>query len=428
MRKNKKGKTLEGYKMDDDIRNFFNLKRLSMKSDNKIMNYSDTLNKLLGKIKSKPTKTSSRKNSINDSYNNSNSSEIADDDDEKDCEEEKDIINVSPRKIQKLNRIMTFDNNRQNTNNKKNNFKLKIDMAKNKSSLMKLEKSPTLKFVDLPKKKDSLILKFHRYFFQEGDIDKNNTIIKYNINKIKIDDINPENISNKENKEKNLENESDSFDIKNQVIKLMSKFDEAFAKENKQLLALAIKDLYDFSKKYKFSYVMKLTLDWLKYLEDKNTENISLKYFGYYNQIREIMDKMLKEIKKKVDLMIIYREKKYKNTKSGEKNKKESNAKINNKLSIGSRKKTINKEDLLKSKEIVPIKLDIDIQSKLNLDEIEKIINNLEKGDFGNLDNNNATISNKKKILKSHFNNRNDNELEAFAYPFKEEDYFCNIF
>ena len=62
------------------------------------------------------------------------------------------------------------------------------------------------------------------------------------------------------------------------------------------------------------------------------------------------------------------------------------------------------------------------------MDEIEEIIKNLEKGDFGNPENNNLPFSNKKKILKSHFNIRNDNELEAFTYPFKEEDYFCNIF
>ena len=420
MKKFKKIKSLQGLKVEADIRNFFNLKRLSMKSDNKIMNYCDTLTKLLGQINSKPTKISSGNNSLNESYNNSNSSEINDD---KDSEEEKDKINISPKKMQKLNRVMTFDNNNiKNSSNKKSNYKLKINNVNDKTSLMKFEKSPTLKFTDL-KRKDSLILQFHRYFFQDGDIDKNNTIIKYNINKIKIDENVQDNVSN----EKNFENESEIFNIKNQVINLMDKFDEAFTKEKKQLMISAIKDLNDFAKKYKFGYVMQLTLDWLKYLEDKNNENSSLKNFGYYNQIREIMDKILKEIKKKVDFMILYREK-YKNKKSGEKNEKEYQHKLSNKQSEGSRKKTINKEDLLKSKEIVPIKLDIDIQNHLNLDEIENIIQNLEKGDFGNVENNNASISNKKKILKSHFNNRNDNELEAFTFPFKEEDLLCNIF
>ena len=422
-KKYKKLKSLQGLKVEADIRNFFNLKRLSMKSDNKIINYSDTLTKLLGQINSKATKISSGNNSLNESYNNSNSSEINDD---KDSEEEKDKINISPKKSQKLNRVLTFDNNNnKNTSNKKSNYKLKINNVNDKTSLMKLEKSPTLKFTDFQKRKDSLILQFHRYFFQDGDIDKNNTIIKYNINKIKIDDINQENASNNE---KNFENESEIFNIKNQVINLMDKFDEAFTKEKKQLMISAITDLNDFSKKYKFGYVTQLTLDWLKYLEDKNNENYLLKNFGYYNQIREIMDKMLKEIKKKVDLMILYREKRYKNKKSGKKIEKEWDHKLSNKQSVGSKNKTINKDDLLKSKEIVPIKLDIDIQNHLNLDEIENIIQNLEKGDFGNVENNNASVSNKKKILKSHFNNRNDNELEAFAFPFKEEDLLCNIF
>ena len=420
MRKNKKRKTLEGTKIDDDIKNFFNLKRLSIKSDNKIMNYSESLTKLLGQIKSKPKKTSSKNNDFSDdSFNNSNSSEINDD---KDSDEEKDKNNVSPRKSPKLNRIMTLDSNK-NSNVKKNNYKLKFSNITDKKSLVKLEKSPTLTSNDLYKRNDSLILKFHRYFFQDGDIDKNNTVIKYNINKIKIDDMNKGN-NNIDNSEKNIQNEDDIFNIKHQVIKLMDKFDEAFSKEKKQLMIEAIKELNLFSKKYKFSYVSQISLDWLHYLEDKKNENISLKNFGYYNQIREIMDNMLKEIKKKVDLMIIYREKKSKGIKSGEKE----GVKTINKQSMDSRKKSINKEDLLKSKEIVPIKLDIELQNRLSLDEIEDIINNLEKGDYRNLENKNESIQNKKKILKSHFNNRTDSELEAFTYPFKEEDNFCIIF
>ena len=202
----------------------------------------------------------------------------------------------------------------------------------------------------------------------------------------------------------------------------MDKFDEAFTKEKRDLLIIAIQDLNNFSKKYKFNYVEQLTISWIKYLEDKTNENLSLNHFGYYNQIREIMDKMLKEIKKKVDLIIVSREKKDKN--SNEKNEKESGNKIN----INDNKKEINKEELLKSKEIVPIKLDIDIQNQLSLEEIEEIIKNLEKGDFWNIDDKNASMSNKKKLLKTNFNNRNDNELEAFSYPFKEEDNFCSIF
>ena len=116
-KKRKKGKTLQGYKFEDDIKHFFNFKRLTMKSDNKIMNYSDTLTKLLGQIKSKPSKISSINNSIDESYNNSNSSEINDD---KDSEDAKDKNNINQKKSQRLNRALTLDNNNKNV---KSNFK-----------------------------------------------------------------------------------------------------------------------------------------------------------------------------------------------------------------------------------------------------------------------------------------------------------------
>lgn len=410
------------------MNNNFKSKKNSLNSDNKIIDYSEAIQKLLGQLKSKPKKTSSiKKRLINDSFSNSNSSEIGDD---KDSEEDKinkdskEINNNSPKKSQNLKRVMTHETKKK-ISIKKSNNKLELLKPNNKTPI-KLEKSPTLKFKDFSKDKDSLILKYHRYFFQDGDIDNINTKIKYNINKIKIDDEgdnqeienNPIININGEN----MENDTNIFNIKNQVISLMDKFDEAFSKEKRELLLSAINDLNDFSKKYKFSYVEQLTMDWLLYLNDKENINKSLKYFGYYNQIRDIMDKMLKEIKKKVDLIILYREKKYKNLKPNE-NIKEDEIKQNNE-----RKKTINKDDLLKSKEIVPIKLDIDIQNKLSLDEIEEIIKNLENGDFGNNENKNSAMSSKKKLLKTNFNLRNDNEVEAFAYPFKEEDNFCFIF
>ena len=410
------------------MNNNFKSKKNSLNSDNKIIDYSEAIKKLLGQLKSKPKKTSSiKKRLINDSFSNSNSSEIGDD---KDSEEDKinkdskEINNNSPKKSQNLKRVMTHETKKK-ISIKKSNNKLELLKPNNKTPI-KLEKSPTLKFKDFSKDKDSLILKYHRYFFQDGDIDNINTKIKYNINKIKIDDEgdnqeienNPIININGEN----MENDTNIFNIKNQVISLMDKFDEAFSKEKRELLLSAINDLNDFSKKYKFSYVEQLTIDWLLYLNDKENINKSLKYFGYYNQIRDIMDKMLKEIKKKVDLIILYREKKYKNLKPNE-NIKEDEIKQNNE-----RKKTINKDDLLKSKEIVPIKLDIDIQNKLSLDEIEEIIKNLENGDFGNNENKNSAMSSKKKLLKTNFNLRNDNEVEAFAYPFKEEDNFCFIF
>ena len=383
-------------------------------NDNKIINYSETITKLLGQIKTKPKKTSSRNvSALRDSYNYSNSSEI---DDEKESEDNKNKNSTSPKKNQKLNRIFTQDFRMKKSDNNKKESKI----------ITKLEKSPTLTIKDFQTKKDTIILKFHRYFFQDGEIEKINTIIKYNINKIKILETKYEQKSNDDNLEQILENEIDMFNIKNQVINLMDKFDEAFTAEKRKILISAVKDLNNFSKKYKFTYVEQLTLDWLRYLEDKKNEKTSLKYFGYYNQIREIMDKMLKEIKKKVDLFIFYREKKKKNSKESDKSPKENGSKALDKRS-SKNKQTINKEDLLKSKEIIPIKLDIDIQNRLSLDEVEEIIQNLEKGDFGNLENKNQNMINKKKILKSHFNNRNDNELEAFNYPFKEE-HFCGIF
>ena len=409
-----KKRSFQGKKIVSRFGNYFNMRNSAIINDNKIINYSETITKLLGQIKTKPKKTSSRNvSALRDSYNYSNSSEI---DDEKESEDNKNKNSTSPKKNQKLNRIFTQDFRMKKSDNNKKESKI----------ITKLEKSPTLTIKDFQTKKDTIILKFHRYFFQDGEIEKINTIIKYNINKIKIVETKYEQKSNDDNLEQILENEIDMFNIKNQVINLMDKFDEAFTAEKRKILISAVKDLNNFSKKYKFTYVEQLTLDWLRYLEDKKNEKISLKYFGYYNQIREIMDKMLKEIKKKVDLFIFYREKKKKNSKESDKSPKENGSKALDKRS-SKNKQTINKEDLLKSKEIIPIKLDIDIQNRLSLDEVEEIIQNLEKGDFGNLENKNQNMINKKKILKSHFNNRNDNELEAFNYPFKEE-HFCGIF
>ena len=409
-----KKRSFQGKKIVSRFGNYFNMRNSAIINDNKIINYSETITKLLGQIKTKPKKTSSRNvSALRDSYNYSNSSEI---DDEKESEDNKNKNSTSPKKNQKLNRIFTQDFCMKKSDNNKKESKI----------ITKLEKSPTLTIKDFQTKKDTIILKFHRYFFQDGEIEKINTIIKYNINKIKIVETKYEQKSNDDNLEQILENEIDMFNIKNQVINLMDKFDEAFTAEKRKILISAVKDLNNFSKKYKFIYVEQLTLDWLKYLEDKKNEKTSLKYFGYYNQIREIMDKMLKEIKKKVDLFIFYREKKKKNSKESDKSPKENGSKALDKRS-SKNKQTINKDDLLKSKEIIPIKLDIDIQNRLSLDEVEEIIQNLEKGDFGNLENKNQNMINKKKILKSHFNNRNDNELEAFNYPFKEE-HFCGIF
>ena len=427
--------------MEIIIKNFFNFKRLTMKSDNKIMNYSDTLTKLLGQIKSKQSKISSRNNSIDESYNNSNSSEINDD-----KESENDINNKSsnnsPKKIPKL-----IIEKKEDINEYKD-LEAPITYRQNR----KIENSPTIRYRKYSKEnKDSLVLKLHKYFFQDGEIDNIDTLIKYNINKIKINN----NYINEDNSTKNIEeingnnnNEFDYFNIKQQVINLMDKFDDAFDKENKSQLISAIKDLNDFSEKHKFDYVSQLTLDWLIQMKEKKYDNCELKFIGYYNQIRDIMDKMLKELKKKADLIIIHEQKKMKEQIKEKKKKKENN---NNNFSTNPLKSksnstqvevpsillnkniqkmnSINKEDIFRTKEIVPIKIDIEVQKTLNINEVEEILKNLDEGDLGNLGSKSNAINNNnnKKLLNKHINNRNDNELEAFSYPFKENN-ICYIF
>ena len=313
-RKEKKKKSQE-IKIDKKSKEFFNSRKFPLKSDNKIINYSETISKLIGQLNSKLKKTSSRNNSFKDiSFHDSNSSEIGDD---KESEEIKNNIIKSPKKIRGLSRVLTLDNNNKKNGNKKND-KIDDNIINEKASLKKIKISPTLTFRENPQKtKDSIISNFRRYFFQEGESENKDVIIKYNINKIKIDTQSSENKSIYDSDE-NLENELDIMNIKKQVINLMNKFDEAFGKEDKKLLVSAIKDLNFFSHKFRFTYVFEMTLDWLKILEDKSYEKKSLKNFGYYNQIREIMDKMLKEIKNKIDMLIIYKEKKNKKNKEDE--------------------------------------------------------------------------------------------------------------
>lgn len=88
--------------------------------------------------------------------------------------------------------------------------------------------------------------------------------------------------------------------------------------------------------------------------------------------------------------------------------------------------KTINKEELLRTKEIIPIKIDIEVNNSLNIDDVEEMLRNLDKGDLGNLGTKGSN-SNIRKLFNKHFVNRNDNELEAFSYPFKEDN-LCYIF
>ena len=169
-----KKRSFQGKKIVSRFGNYFNMRNSAIINDNKIINYSETITKLLGQIKTKPKKTSSRNvSALRDSYNYSNSSEI---DDEKESEDNKNKNSTSPKKNQKLNRIFTQDFCMKKSDNNKKESKI----------ITKLEKSPTLTIKDFQTKKDTIILKFHRYFFQDGEIEKINTIIKYNINKIKI--------------------------------------------------------------------------------------------------------------------------------------------------------------------------------------------------------------------------------------------------
>ena len=135
------------------------------------------------------------------------------------------------------------------------------------------------------------------------------------------------------------------------------------------------------------------------------------------------MDKMLKELKKKADLILISQEKKNKENKKENENENNNGQPVNKNFE---KTNSINKEDLLRTKEIVPIKIDIEVQNTLNINEVEEILKNLDEGDLGNLGSK-GTLTNTKKMFNKHISNRNDNELEAFSYPFKE-DRLCHIF
>ena len=434
---------------DNDIHKSLNFhNKSSMKSDNKIINFSDMIPKLLEKIK---TKNSSIHNmyidNISNSFqNDSNSSELNDDKESDIDINNINIINSSNRKSSNFNNSpkkipkLIIEKNEEEENEYKN-LEAPITYRQKRN----LDNSPTMNYRKYSKEnKDSLVLKLHKYFFQDGEIENIDTLIKYNLNKVVINN----NYNNEENSTQNLVNlnnmNSDEFDyynIKQQVINLIDKFADAFDKENKNQLILAIKDLNSFSDKYKFDYVTQLTLDWLIKLQGKEYDNRELKYIGYYNQIREIMDKMLKELKKKADLIIfaeqknnIDNENEIENNNNINKNivnisNSNTNIKIPN-IMITNRNlqkmNSINKEDIFRSTEIVPIKIDIEVQNTLDINEVEEILKNLDEGDLVNLGSK-SNVNNNKKTLNKHMNSRNDNELEAFSYPFKEDD-LCSIF
>lgn len=399
-----------------------NTNNSKMRSDDKLINFSEMIPKLLEKIK---TKNSSRLNLMldNNSFeHNSNSSELNDEDEP--IKNEINNINIisnvnnkttvkSPKKlaIQSIGKTkyLKLDNSEYMNLEAPGTFRQK----------KKIDKSPSMNYRKYSKEnRDSLIIKLHKYFFQDGELENIDTLIKYDIYKIKINDDNSENnIGGEATNENYSTNDFDYYNIKEKVINIMDKFSDAFDNENKSQLILAMRELNDFSKNYKFDYVTQLTFDWLLELQDKKYENCELKYIGYYNQIRDIMDKMLNELKKKVDLILLSQENKIK--KRNDNNIQEQNTNFH-------KMNSINKEELLKTKEIIPIKIDIEVNSSLNIDDVEEMLRNLDKGDLGNFGTKGSN-NNIRKILNKHFVNRNDNEIEAFSYPFKEDD-LCYIF
>ena len=361
---------------------------------------------------------------------NSNSSELNDD---KDSENDNNNNNSIKNSINTINNSNTQKKKTLPHLNKLINEKIdgkenKIELSNTFRKKRKTEDSPSLinyRKYSKDSQDHSLVLELHKYFFQEGESDNIDTLIKYNINKIKIND-------KKEDKEKEKENKEnfDYYSIKQQVISLMEKFANSFDKENKTQLISSIKDLNEFSEKYNFDYVFQLTSDWLIKLKDKKYDNCQLKYIGYYNQIRDILEVMLNEIKKKEDLILLSQEKKNKENKKenydNSSNKNLTENKSEDSTNNIQKMNSINKEDLLNTKEIVPIKIDIEVQNSLNINEVEEILRNLDEGDLGNLGSKTST-TNIKKVINKSVNNRNDNELEAFCYPFKE-DRLCYIF
>ena len=387
--------------------------RLPIKSDKKLLNFSEMVPNLLEKIKA--NNTSSLHNIILDNLSfsfghNSNSSEI---DDDRDSDNNSIIINRinSPKKNTHPS-INPFSFNKDD--NKEYSF---LEIRKMRTN----ENSPKFNCRKYSNEiKESLITKLHKYFFQDGEMENIDTLIKYNLNKIKIND------NNENKKEPNSNNDFDDFDyynIKQQIINLMDEFSDSFDKENKEQLESSIKDLRTFSEKYKFDYVKDLTSDWLLKMQDKKYDNCQLKYIGYYNQIRDIIEKMLKELKKKVDFILFSQEIKNKENQ----NIKNSNNNRNDNLLIVNRnlqkRNSINKEDLLKTKEIKPIKIDIEVQNTLNLSEVEELLRNLDEGDLGNF----GGWNNNKKLFNRQIKIRSDNEFEAFSYPFKEDN-LCHVF
>ena len=241
------------YKEKDTQKTVITPHKSKMKSDNKLINCSELIPNLLNKINRK----NSSKNNIysnNNSYaHDSNSSELNDDNDS--YLNNTNNINNKPIISKKIPKLLIEKT--EEVNEYKN---LEVPVTyREKRRAKNIENSPSLTYRKYSKEnRDSLVLKLHKYFFQDGEFENIDTIIKYNINKIKIIHNNEE-ISTKnigiDNSNNNLNINFDYYNIKQEVISLMDIFARAFDRENKSELISAIKELNKFAEKYNFDYV-----------------------------------------------------------------------------------------------------------------------------------------------------------------------------
>jgi hypothetical protein len=250
-------------------------------------------------------------------------------------------------------------------------------------------------YQDSKNQKDSLIYNLYKNFAQNDDGEKNDTLMKCNIDKIRIKKI------------KRLRSYSDIYlshnnfnfeKAKQQLNELIEHFFQSFNNNNKTGLIASIKNLSHFSRQYHFDYITKVTSNWLQKLENKEIDDI--KNIGNFNNIKDIFNKMLEELKKQ--------EYNYLNS-----NINESNNSVVNEY-----------QDLFNSKEIVPLKIDIEVKKNLDLNKIENIIENLDKTNLKNSGDDNI---NNDKLINNKIYSKKKNELESYTYPFVDNS-SCYIF
>ena len=63
----------------------------------------------------------------------------------------------------------------------------------------------------------------------------------------------------------------------------------------------------------------------------------------------------------------------------------------------------------------------------MNINKVEEMLKSIEEGELGNLCFKENKQNNKKILNNKNINNRNQNEMEAYSYPFKEDN-LCYIF